>query len=740
MNIKRCDGKIMRRIFSSVSYLIILLLLLSDFSVKCSFGLTGKDIGISGSVTSEFSGGIDQFKLVTVTLIVRDSNGLPIRKAQVKAFSEDWGFRVPKFLFNETDEDGCLTLSLPVGVWSFFAWGGWDFINRNPGQGCFVVLKNIFISSNISLTLQPDSYISIQYLGLDGRSLNGEVRILDSDHVPIISSPVAGRADSMGRINLKVKNGTLYDILFSWQNSTHAYVFLIDKIKSGSNIIVQPTSSSLSHITFQVFDRNNMPCEAAFCVNYNHFNIGEHTGLNPVNIWVNGRLDFYTTPTLITIVPWIVCRPWHYAFVPLDYDLKAGENYEVNLGGPLSIMVWVQQERTQIWIDIRDSYGNIMNRFFDNVPTRIHIKLTKGGETIFEKKLDSLYDYLGVSYETADSPNYIIDLDMGPYGKYTLTGTLLSESTLLPTKIISTEHLDIEVPDIGGQVEERFNIMARLMEEIYQAESSALEASLLNRTRIIFRTHLFGPAGLGGTYWASIGIGFSLDSSYVSIPSTFIGVTGHELGHVFQLSPPFSPPGLYIEWWFGEPYATLICNAAIEKIFGERLALFDRGDHDSFYYSLKTGKVDLVENIQFVLFYIKSKYGLSAFKRFNKLMTEDTREIDLLRNKGLTMNETVVAALSFACGDDLDWLFNLAGLNIREDMVSWGLVLQRDHTSPSSSISFDGLVGEGGWFISSVTVTLTAEDDLTGVDSIFYSCDGIIWKKYIEPFIIGYDG
>lgn len=112
----------------------------------------------------------------------------------------------------------------------------------------------------------------------------------------------------------------------------------------------------------------------------------------------------------------------------------------------------------------------------------------------------------------------------------------------------------------------------------------------------------------------------------------------------------------------------------------------------------------------------------------------------MLQNKGLTLNETLVAALSLACGDNLSWLFSFTGLKIREDMASWGLVLLSDYNSPFSSINFDGLVGEGGWFTSSVTVTLSAGDDLSGVDSILYSLDGVAWRRYVEPFIISDDG
>ncbi|MBS7654734.1 PKD domain-containing protein [Candidatus Bathyarchaeota archaeon] len=63
-----------------------------------------------------------------------------------------------------------------------------------------------------------------------------------------------------------------------------------------------------------------------------------------------------------------------------------------------------------------------------------------------------------------------------------------------------------------------------------------------------------------------------------------------------------------------------------------------------------------------------------------------------------------------------------------------------DTTPPQSSISFEGIIGKDSWFISSVTVILTAYDTLSGVDSIFYSLDEVTWREYIEPFTIDDDG
>ena len=84
------------------------------------------------------------------------------------------------------------------------------------------------------------------------------------------------------------------------------------------------------------------------------------------------------------------------------------------------------------------------------------------------------------------------------------------------------------------------------------------------------------------------------------------------------------------------------------------------------------------------------------------------------------------------------WSVDWAGNEEAPHKVLTGIKL--DKTKPSSSITFNGTVGENNWFISNVTVTLTAEDSLSGVDSIFYSFDNINWLKYVGPFTIGDEG
>jgi len=65
--------------------------------------------------------------------------------------------------------------------------------------------------------------------------------------------------------------------------------------------------------------------------------------------------------------------------------------------------------------------------------------------------------------------------------------------------------------------------------------------------------------------------------------------------------------------------------------------------------------------------------------------------------------------------------------------------LSRDFP-PVTIIDLSGTLGNNDWFISDVLVTLTATDDISGIDYTEYSYDGTNWLLYSEPFIIPIEG
>jgi hypothetical protein len=63
-----------------------------------------------------------------------------------------------------------------------------------------------------------------------------------------------------------------------------------------------------------------------------------------------------------------------------------------------------------------------------------------------------------------------------------------------------------------------------------------------------------------------------------------------------------------------------------------------------------------------------------------------------------------------------------------------------DTTAPETTIQVEGTMGENSWFISDVTITLTATDDIIGVDYTMYRIDQQDWELYTSPILISNDG
>jgi hypothetical protein len=63
-----------------------------------------------------------------------------------------------------------------------------------------------------------------------------------------------------------------------------------------------------------------------------------------------------------------------------------------------------------------------------------------------------------------------------------------------------------------------------------------------------------------------------------------------------------------------------------------------------------------------------------------------------------------------------------------------------DREAPVTTAALSGTLGQNGFYTSSVTVTLTATDDINGVASTSYSVDNGSWTTYASPFLVSSDG
>ena len=65
---------------------------------------------------------------------------------------------------------------------------------------------------------------------------------------------------------------------------------------------------------------------------------------------------------------------------------------------------------------------------------------------------------------------------------------------------------------------------------------------------------------------------------------------------------------------------------------------------------------------------------------------------------------------------------------------------QIDQNPPATEHEFDGVIGDEGWFVDDVEVTLSASDAASGVNYTMYKLNEGTWTTYTESFVVTEDG
>jgi len=607
----------------------------------------------------------DRFRFVTASLYVKDSSGNPVSNAEVKAFSEEWGTKYPRSGFQYTDSNGLTTFQLPNGTWSFFA-----SRSLGAGHGLFVVLRDAHIDADSAFTLRANGVIIVRVQDVNGQPLDVQVRMMDSGHVPIIPTRVCGSTNS-GSITLHVTSGITYDLLlFSYQDRKPGYVLLQRNVPSGSNILVRAGAGS--QIDFEAYTKSYTPTTGFVQVKYYAFDVEEVVLLD-----LPGRV--YLTPGTIGVTVLLTTGGWEYRFEHREYTLTQGTALTARYGGPFSVSVRVLQEYTQVWLETRDYFENLVTEFLDRTRScHIPIELTMAGQTIYQGDLaiiDGTYQpgmaltasRLGQAHDL--QAQYRIGLDLGPFGLFQLTGSLLE--ALLQYEDFVAPHSIIHAPRGFAS---KFNKVSQLFESGYTFESAAIDQYLpdgINATFYINVGPFGGFAGPGNTI--GMGIRFSIDLPYETM-SEFIGVAYHELAHKFQ-----QPPIDWDHWeaWFTEPFACVLATHAIEQLLGPRIGISERGINDGFFRRLRGEEVYVGDAMLFVLYYLEQTYGWGVHKLFVRLWADNAHKDQkrALLQAGYSTSETTVVLYSYVVGQNLAWLFRLAGLDITEARIAEGLKL-----------------------------------------------------------------
>jgi hypothetical protein len=143
----------------------------------------------------------------------------------------------------------------------------------------------------------------------------------------------------------------------------------------------------------------------------------------------------------------------------------------------------------------------------------------------------------------------------------------------------------------------------------------------------------------------------------------------HELSHIFRDSV-FSNdwPG-----WFDEAYVTMVSIYVFEEMWGKNFGLYTKSGVSHNFFRYITGNNDVGEywRILFVFFYLSQKYRTTINREFLQLWANETSNDakERILDAGFNENETFCIVYSYLAGENLAWLFSLAGIQVSHERV-----------------------------------------------------------------------
>jgi hypothetical protein len=122
----------------------------------------------------------------------------------------------------------------------------------------------------------------------------------------------------------------------------------------------------------------------------------------------------------------------------------------------------------------------------------------------------------------------------------------------------------------------------------------------------------------------------------------------------------------------------------------------------------------------------------------------DTGKVSLFLDVPVGAQSTGFLPITFSGPQEPTLLYDLSGDGQVSELNPDSITVEADESDlvpPTTTIQIIGLHGDNSWYRSSITTTLTAVDESSGVLRIMYSLDGgVTWSRYVEPIRFDADG
>jgi hypothetical protein len=628
-----------------------------------------------------------RFDLVEVNVTVNDITGNPVPDyIRLMAFHRELGLYYPSIGTWVALKQGSATMHLPKGDWAFFVYG----------KGLFISARKA-IDSDCSFTLAPDHEVLLNLrdfedqpirnpwiFGFDG-SLAPTMPLLDlSSDYPVRPIRIAVmRGSSVGLIVDKTppvgtSDGTAFCLRFN-------------DIDAVDSIDFRANADQLASIDFNVVNADGEDCPIA------HFDIelNDVSLLSRIPIWRDENIQWHTLKVWMTPGAGnglVLANPdgWAIDFYPYPFSLGPGEAKVIRTGGRLlpTPTFDPQLDPKQVWVYIQDQFGGRVSLFrrLDG-QGQSEIRLYKSGVLVDREPLYMTGDRLLSVNPTGD--DYEIELDLGFFGKFLLSGTCFTPANTLQTVYREMRYLDVIWPSLyDSSVWDKFG---PFVDSTYEAIANVIGRELAGRP--LNRPALFGPGWDGGYVFAQH-IATLLDPTAMTVADhTFQGIFSHELGHAFQgvsqgLSD-FGGPSPTAK----EAMASILRDEAATAVLGIRpsraqdlphrenffLTLYENeGYPDELQLNPDPARFDEYWRYYFIIRHLTDCCGTHIHAEFARFWGDAAfrqRWDDLFEAQGFSESEKICATYSLTIRKNLAWLFTKAGFAVNASKIDAALAI-----------------------------------------------------------------
>jgi len=651
-------------------------------------------------------------EFVTVTIEAKDESGNLLDSPKIFAYSMDWGIIYPKF---GNFQNQC-EITIPKGVWEFVATA-----RSNSPKGYFLV-KKLDVDFSQKIVLAPDAQINLAILDNTENLNQVSILMVDRDLVPL-ATPGSVLQLSSTNANVHKWGGKIYTnegfqyslvLNANCDKTNEQFIIFEDDVKPDTILNIPLNEDNFASIDFKFFDKMLSPVNfsirlltPSFC---NWFLFGDEA----LEFQGRGSKRLFITPGNWVFEPKILVfvdnfRCWSYTFAEETVDLNKDSSLEFSYGGEFkpTVKVLYFGQETQLFIETKDVFGNLLRYFYppydpNNTQKRIvPLKLFQNSSLIFEMNLAE-YDPNIVLYgnridkelDINNSPDYLIELEMGSFGFFVLKGKLFSAETNLEYETLSTENFILHYPK---GYRKRFETYGNFIEKVHKSLENYTEIQIEKPTYIDF---VFGNY-TGSASKSSIVAGAAevlYDSPY-SISEDLIPF--HEHSHNFQLERQNT---YFINTTFGEHIAEEVASFAYGDLWGYPAKLWILGGIQPWLY----GAIEYIKdpqshplnpqepydlqsgcNMAFILRFLELKFGEDIHKKFIASWSKTESPMYIPKSYFGSLEgdfEKIAVVYSVLTKDNLSSLFNYMGFSVNSDRIDQ-FISKVFHVTPPQNLS-----------------------------------------------------